>query len=59
LVEVFRQPVQLVAGAGEVGDRIAVLPVLFHLMWHRVLTADLAGAVLGSHSVIQAAEGAR
>ena len=31
----------LLAGAAEAGDNLAVLPVLFHLMWRQVLEADL------------------
>ena len=30
------------AGAAAVGDPIAVLPALFHLMWRHALVADLA-----------------
>ena len=30
------------AGAAAAGDPMTVLPVLFHLMWRQVLTADLA-----------------
>jgi hypothetical protein len=30
------------AGAEEAGDPIAVLPVLFHLLWRHELTADLS-----------------
>lgn len=41
LREVFAEPTGLIAGAGEVGDPIAVLPVLFHLMWQHRLVADL------------------
>lgn len=58
LAEAFRCPAPLLAGAGAAGDPIAVLPVLYHLMWRQVLTAGLAGAVLGSHSLVQVAEGA-
>jgi hypothetical protein len=29
-------------GAQQVGDPIAVLPVLFHLLWSQVLTVDLS-----------------
>src|SRR6266498_2369297 len=39
---VFVDPVPLLAGAEVVGDSIAVLPVLFHLLWCQVLTADLS-----------------
>ena len=42
LLKVFAEPVPLMAGAIEAGDPLAVLPVLFHLLWHHVLTADLA-----------------
>jgi putative transposase len=48
LVEVFRQPRRLRAGAEEVGDVLRVLPVLFHLLWAGVLRADLGGGLLGS-----------
>jgi hypothetical protein len=30
------------AGAAAAGDPLAVLPVLFHLMWEHVLVTDLA-----------------
>lgn len=42
LAEVFATPIGLVDGAAMVGDPIAVLPVLFHLLWQQTLTADLA-----------------
>ncbi len=35
LREVFAASAPLLAGAEEVGDRLAVLPALFHLMWRR------------------------
>jgi hypothetical protein len=41
LLEVFAEPAPLMAGAAAVGDQLAVLPVLFHLLWRHVLTADL------------------
>jgi hypothetical protein len=47
LREVFATPAPLLAGAQEAGDRLAVLPVLFHLLWRQELTAELAGARLG------------
>lgn len=59
LVEAFCEPAPLMAGAAAAGDRIAVLPVLYHLLWCQVLTADLAGTVLGPGSLVRAAEGAR
>jgi hypothetical protein len=39
-----------------VGDRLAVLPVLFHLLWCRLLVADLAATPLSPHSLVHAAE---
>jgi hypothetical protein len=37
----------------------AVLPVLFHLMWRRVLAADLSSGPLSSSSLVWLAAGAR
>jgi len=42
LLKVFADPAPLMAGAAAAGDPMAVLPVLFHLMWQHVLIADLA-----------------
>ncbi|MFG2844184.1 TnsA-like heteromeric transposase endonuclease subunit [Kitasatospora sp. NPDC048296] len=55
LEEVFAEPMPLLAGAERVGDRLAVLPVLYHLLWRRVLEVDLAAGVLGPHSVVRQA----
>jgi hypothetical protein len=41
LREVFAEPTPLMDGADAVGDPIAVLPVLFHLLWCGELTCDL------------------
>jgi hypothetical protein len=41
LAEAFAEPAPLMAGAASVGDPLAVLPALFHLMWRHVLVADL------------------
>ena len=38
----FAEPAPLLAGAEAVGYPIAVLPVLFHLLWCQELTADLS-----------------
>jgi hypothetical protein len=38
----FADPAPLLAGAEAVGDPVAVLPVLFHLLWWQVLVADLS-----------------
>jgi len=37
----FAEPAPLMAGAEAVGDPIAVLPVLFHLLWRHDLITDL------------------
>ena len=42
LLESFAEPAPLMAGAAAAGDPMAVLPVLFHLMWRHALVADLA-----------------
>ena len=38
----FAAPAPLVDGAEAAGDPIAVLPVLYHLLWRRELAADLS-----------------
>jgi TnsA endonuclease-like protein len=55
LVEVFREPAPLRAGACEVGDPLLVLPVLFHLLWSQGLVADVASQLLGSGSLVHTA----
>ena len=55
----FAVPVPLLAGSAEAGDRLAVLPVLFHLMWQRELAADLGSGPLDSSSMVWLAAGAR
>jgi hypothetical protein len=42
LTTVFRQPTPLAEGAYVAGDPVAVLPVLFHLLWLGLLSADLS-----------------
>jgi hypothetical protein len=59
LVEVFTEPMPLLAGAEVVGDRIAVLPSLFHLMWTGTLTTDLMSAPLHASSVVSVCGGGR
>ena len=56
LRETFATPTPLLAGAEEVGDRLAVLPPLFHLMWRQELVADLAGVRLSPTTLLQAAD---
>lgn len=42
LREVFATPIGLHTGAAAAGDPIAVLPVLFHLLWRGDLAVDLS-----------------
>lgn len=51
LLQVFAEPTALFAGAARVGDRIGVLPVLFHLLWRQDLVADLAAAPLAASTI--------
>lgn len=44
----------LMTGAEAAGDPLATLPVLFHLMWRRELTADLS-LVLSDRTVVRTA----
>jgi hypothetical protein len=53
LREVFAEPLPLIAGAEQVGDRLAVLPVLYHLLWKHELAADLTAAPLGAATVVR------
>ncbi len=59
LVERFVAPMPLFAGAAAVGDRLVVLPVLYHLLWRQILVADLATAPLSPGSLVHLAEAAR
>jgi hypothetical protein len=56
LRQVFAVPVPLMAGAAAVGDPIATLPVLFHLLWRGELAADLS-VPLGEHTLVRLAGG--
>ena len=53
LLEAFAGGRGLFEGAELAGDRLRVLPVLFHLMWQRQLAADLT-APLGMSTVVHA-----
>ena len=53
LLEAFAGGRGLFEGAELAGDRLRVLPVLFHLMWQRQLAADLA-VPLGMSTVVRA-----
>lgn len=52
LAAVFAGSRPLMEGARLVGDPLAVLPVLFHMMWRRVLVAELSLVVLGSDTAV-------
>jgi hypothetical protein len=58
LLDAFAAPRPLLDGALAVGDRIAVLPSLFHLLWTGILSADLASALLSGGSLVRAGGGA-
>jgi hypothetical protein len=52
---VFAEPSELRGRAGVVGDPIAVLPVLFHLLWRHDLQADLTRP-LAEDTIVTTAE---
>lgn len=52
LIAAFGRMRPLMDGVGAVGTPLAVLPVLFHLMWFGRLTADLAGAPLTGDTMV-------
>ena len=51
-------PVTVADLAGCAGDRLAVLPVLYHLLWRGVLAGDLTAAPLSGRTVIRAGRAA-
>jgi hypothetical protein len=55
LREVFTEPQLLFTGADRVGDRMGVLPVLYHLLWRHELTADLVSGPLGGGTIVRLA----
>ena len=59
LLEVFAQARPLFEGAGMVGDRLLVLPVLYHLLWCGHLSADLHARVLDTSTMVSVEERAR
>lgn len=42
----------LMEGTRSVGNAIMVLPVLFHMLWHGRLVADLSSGVLSGHTMV-------
>ncbi|MFL6073145.1 MAG: TnsA-like heteromeric transposase endonuclease subunit [Mycobacteriales bacterium] len=57
LRKVFDIARPLMDGVGRVGDPVAVLPTLFHLMWRQVLVVDLATAPLSPSTLVMAGGG--
>ncbi|MEU1784106.1 TnsA-like heteromeric transposase endonuclease subunit [Streptomyces abikoensis] len=55
LQAVFSEPQGLLVGARAVGDPVAALPVLYHLIWRGELAADLAGERLSAASLVRLA----
>ena len=51
LIEGTEEPVPLLAAAQAIGDPMAVLPTLFHLLWTGPLCCDLEGP-LADHTLI-------
>lgn len=58
LLGIFAEPGPLLAGARRAGETLMVLPVLYHLLWRQVLTADLRSAPLGPAAIVSAPGGA-
>ncbi|MEU5941020.1 TnsA-like heteromeric transposase endonuclease subunit [Micromonospora sp. NPDC047548] len=52
LLRIFAVSTELMEGVRRVGDPIAVLPTLFHLLWRQALRTDLAASPLSSASLI-------
>lgn len=52
LTGVFAEPKPLMGGAAQAGDPVAVLPVLYHLLWRQVLVTELTAGLLGPGSVV-------
>jgi hypothetical protein len=48
LIAAFARPAPLAATAGQVGDPVAVLPVVYHLLWGGILRTDLTVRLDGS-----------
>jgi hypothetical protein len=53
LLEAFDSSAPLMDGTRDVGDPIAVLPTLFHLLWCSELVVDLDAAVLGASTPVR------
>ena len=58
LLERFAEPMPLLPGAEMVGDRLTVLPVLYHLLWRHALVTDVSAAPLSPSSLVCQAKAA-
>jgi hypothetical protein len=52
LTRVFAEPTPLMTGAHLAGDPLAVLPVLYHLLWKHTLAVELKTGLLGPGSIV-------
>jgi len=52
LTQVFAEPTPLMTGARLAGDPLAVLPVLYHLLWKHSLAVELGSGLLGPGSIV-------
>jgi hypothetical protein len=52
LLQVFIDGNPLMRGARDTGDPVAVLPVLYHLMWKHELVAEMRLGLLGPSSTV-------
>ena len=57
LGEVFADEAPLLGGASAAGDPVAVLPVLFGMLWRGELAADLEAGLLGPATLVHARGG--
>jgi hypothetical protein len=57
LRDVFAAPAPLLAGAAAAGDPVAVLPVLFGMLWRSELAAELDTCRLAPATMVRAAAG--
>lgn len=58
LLRTFAMGTPLLAGAEATGDRLQVLPVLFHLMWQgRLVASEFTSAPLGAATMVRTARG--
>ncbi len=54
LLDLFGSPMPLMEAAAQVGDPIAVLPVLFHLLWSQRLSVDMVVRLDATSVVVRA-----